>query len=95
MGNIFKKNTSTKFKEKKFRIYTFGDSILDCGGYNEYGVNPGSLLVKNEDSLFPEFIGRDLSTILGTEVELNHMAMDGSLVNNLQKQLNRANLGNL
>ena len=28
-------------------IYTFGDSILDCGHYNAYGVTPGGLLVDN------------------------------------------------
>ena len=24
-----------------FTVYTFGDSILDCARYNEYGVHPG------------------------------------------------------
>lgn len=38
-------------------LYTFGDSILDCGRYNEEGVHPGQLLVQNDDRLFPEFIG--------------------------------------
>jgi len=28
-------------------LYTFGDSILDCGRYNEFGVHPGQLLVQN------------------------------------------------
>ncbi|MGF2035329.1 MAG: hypothetical protein RMZ43_008445 [Nostoc sp. CmiVER01] len=36
-------------------LYTFGDSILDCGRYNEYGVHPGQLLIQNDDRLFPEF----------------------------------------
>ncbi|HEY9861789.1 MAG TPA: hypothetical protein V6D16_19985, partial [Candidatus Obscuribacterales bacterium] len=34
-------------------LYTFGDSILDCARYNEYGVHPGQLLVRNDDRLFP------------------------------------------
>jgi hypothetical protein len=29
-------------------VYTFGDSILDCGHYNAFGINPGQLLVHNE-----------------------------------------------
>src|SRR5207248_1660995 len=43
-------------------LYTFGDSILDCGHYNAHGVTPGGLLVRNDDRLFPEFRGRDLAT---------------------------------
>ena len=34
-------------------LYTFGDSILDCGRYNEFSVHPGQLLVHNDDHLFP------------------------------------------
>lgn len=33
-------------------VYTFGDSMLDCGHYNVFGVNPGQLLVHNDDHLF-------------------------------------------
>jgi hypothetical protein len=44
------------------RSYTFGDSILDCGRYNAYGVHPGQLIVRNDDRLFPEFKGLDLSS---------------------------------
>ncbi len=47
-------------KNKVFTVFTFGDSILDCGRYNEYGVHPGQLIVRNNDFLFPEFKGRDL-----------------------------------
>jgi hypothetical protein len=43
-------------------LYTFGDSILDCGHYNAYGVHPGQLIVRNNDKLFPEFKGRDLQS---------------------------------
>ena len=43
-------------------VYTFGDSMLDCGVYNAYRVTPGQLLVQNDDRLFPEFQGQDLAT---------------------------------
>ena len=45
-----------------FTVYTFRDSILDCARYNEYGVHPGQLIVRNDDGLFPDFKGRDLSS---------------------------------
>ena len=38
-------------------LVTLGDSILDCAGYNPYGVHPAALLLKNDDILFPEFKG--------------------------------------
>jgi acyl-CoA thioesterase I len=44
-------------------VYTFGDSILDCGHYHPFGVNPGQLLVRNDDRLFPEFRGCDLVSL--------------------------------
>ncbi|MDP9353290.1 MAG: SGNH/GDSL hydrolase family protein [Chloroflexota bacterium] len=65
-------------------IYTFGDSILDCGRYNEYGVTPGELLVSNDDRLFPEFRGRDLSA--GGAARLVHRAQDGATVEDLPFQ---------
>ena len=34
-------------------VYTFGDSILDCANYNGEAVEPGRLIVKNDDRLFP------------------------------------------
>jgi len=65
-------------------IYTFGDSILDCGGYNEHGVHAGGLIVRNDDSLFPEFRGRDL-TSRGPAL-LEHRAVDGATVRDLPAQ---------
>ena len=66
-------------------LYTFGDSILDCGLYNQYGVHPGGLIVKNEDRLFPEFAGRDLTS--RGPARLEHRARDGSTVEDLSEQL--------
>lgn len=65
-------------------VYTFGDSILDCGGYNPYGVHPGALLVRNDDALFPEFRGRDLSA--RGSARLEHRARDGATVAGLPAQ---------
>lgn len=31
-------------------LYTFGDSILDCGHCNEHGVHSAALLVRNDDA---------------------------------------------
>ncbi len=65
-------------------LYTFGDSILDCGWYNDRGVHPGALLVRNDDTLFPEFEGRDL--ISHGPVRLEHRATDGATVADLPRQ---------
>jgi acyl-CoA thioesterase I len=65
-------------------VYTFGDSILDCGRYNPRGVTPGGLLVRNDDRLFPEFRGRDLSGLGPTRLE--HRARDGATVAGLAAQ---------
>ena len=65
-------------------VYTFGDSILDCGHYNQHGVTPGGLLVRNDDRLFPEFRGRDLSA--RGPVRLEHRAQDGATVGRLPAQ---------
>ncbi|HEV2065637.1 MAG TPA: SGNH/GDSL hydrolase family protein [Thermomicrobiales bacterium] len=65
-------------------LYTFGDSILDCGWYNAAGITPGQLLVRNEDRLFPEFHGRDLSS--RGPVRLDHRAVDGATVADLPRQ---------
>ena len=65
-------------------VYTFGDSILDCGRYNEHGVHPGQLLVRNDDRLFPEFRGRDLSS--RGPARLDHRARDGATVAGLPAQ---------
>jgi acyl-CoA thioesterase I len=65
-------------------LYTFGDSILDCGRYNEFGVHPGQLLVQNDDRLFPEFQGKDLSS--RGLARLEHCARDGATVEGLPSQ---------
>jgi len=68
-------------------VYTFGDSILDCARYNEYGVHPGALVVANDDRLFPAFRGRDLSSRMRARLE--HRAVDGSRVDALPRQAER------
>jgi hypothetical protein len=65
-------------------LYTFGDSILDCGRYNDFGVTPGRLLVRNDDRLFPEFQGQDLNSRGGARLE--HRARDGATVRDLPDQ---------
>lgn len=65
-------------------VHTFGDSILDCGHYNPHGVDPGQLLVRNDDRLFPEFSGRDLQS--RGPARLDHHAVDGATVDGLAAQ---------
>jgi predicted esterase len=65
-------------------LYTFGDSILDCRWYNDAGIDPGQLLVRNDDGLFPEFRGQDLSA--RGPVRLEHRAVDGATVDSLPAQ---------
>lgn len=65
-------------------LYTFGDSILDCGHYNAQGVHPGQLLVRNDDQLFPEFKGKDLAS--RGPARLEHRAQDGATVSGLPGQ---------
>lgn len=67
-----------------FTLFTFGDSILDCARYNEYGVHPGQLIVRNDDCLFPGFKGRDLFSF--GPAQLDHRAQDGALVDDLRRQ---------
>jgi hypothetical protein len=72
-------------------VVTFGDSILDCGHYNQFGVHPGQLLVRNDDRLFPEFRGRDLST--RRPARLEHRARDGATVQALPAQATGLSVG--
>ena len=65
-------------------LYTFGDSILDCARYNEHGVHPGQLIVRNDDRLFPEFRGRDLQS--RGPARLEHRAVDGATLGGLPAQ---------
>src|SRR5215216_7107963 len=59
-------------------LFTFGDSILDCRWYNDAGIDPGQLLVSNDDEHFPEFRGHDLSS--RSPVRLEHRAVDGATI---------------
>jgi acyl-CoA thioesterase I len=65
-------------------LYTFGESILDCGHYNDAGITPGGLLVRNDDMRFPEFRGQDL-TARGP-ARLEHRARAGAAVAALPAQ---------
>lgn len=67
-----------------FTLYTFGDSILDCRWYNDAGLDPGQLLVRNDDRLFPEFRGQDLSS--RGPARLEHRAVDGATIAGLPSQ---------
>lgn len=66
------------------RLVTLGDSVLDCARYNERGIDPGQLLVHNDDALFPEFRGRDLQA--RGPARLEHRAVDGATVDGLAAQ---------
>ncbi len=66
-------------------LITFGDSILDCGRYNSFGLNPGQLIVQNDDERFPEFRGQDLSS--RGPARLEHRARDGATVRGLAWQV--------
>src|SRR5687768_1991633 len=68
-------------------IHTLGDSVLDCARYNERGIMPAELLARNDDLLFPEFRGRDLSTLLSRDVRVDHRARDGAVAADLRAQL--------
>ncbi|HEX2172052.1 MAG TPA: SGNH/GDSL hydrolase family protein [Dehalococcoidia bacterium] len=67
-------------------IWTFGDSILDCARYNEHGITPGELIIRNDDRLFPEFRGQDLSSRAGGPPRLEHRAVDGATIRSLPAQ---------
>ena len=51
--------TNARVRNGMFNVVTLGDSILDCARYNEHGVHPGRLIVRNDDRLFPDFAGID------------------------------------
>jgi hypothetical protein len=68
-----------------FVLHTFGDSVLDCGHYNERGLHPGALILRNDDALFPEFAGRDLAS--HGPAQLDHCAVDGATVAGLAAQV--------
>jgi acyl-CoA thioesterase I len=71
-------------RRRPMLVVTFGDSILDCARYNEHGISPGQLLVRNDDRLFPEFRGRDLESRGAARLE--HRARDGATVRGLPSQ---------
>ena len=91
MGNFFNKSESEPEKNNKqipLSIYTFGDSILDCGRYNRLGITPGQLLLENNDELYPLFKDKTLPNLLGRDCILNEYANDGSTVVLIPKQTN-------
>jgi acyl-CoA thioesterase I len=67
-------------------LYTFGDSILDCGPYNQHGTHPAQLVVQNDNELFPEFRGQDLRSLLPGVIRLDHRAQGGSVLRDLFTQ---------
>jgi len=69
-------------------LFAFGDSVFDCGHYNERGVTPQALLARNDDRLFPEFRGRDLWSLRGNKaVTVVHTAVDGATSADLERQI--------
>lgn len=73
--------------EPALTLFTFGDSVLDCGHYNRLGLDPGQLIVRNNDRVFPEFEGRDLRSHGGARRV--HRAADGATVDDLASQASR------
>ena len=71
-------------QSEPFTLYTFGDSILDSRWYNDRDLDPGQILIRNDDELFPEFRGQDLSS--RGLVRLEHRAVDGATVDSLSAQ---------
>lgn len=77
-------------KNSAFTVFTFGDSILDCARYNEYGIYPAQLIVRNDDRLFPGFKGCDLSS--SGPARVVHRAQDGGRVDDLPQQAREINV---
>lgn len=71
---------------KRLTLYTYGDSILDSGKYNQLKTNAAMLLARNNDTAFPEFRGQDLTTVVGGSVDIVHHARDGSTTTGLGEQ---------
>src|SRR5688500_18475279 len=65
-------------------VYTFGDSILDCRRYYEYGVDPGPRIGRLDGRLLPECRERDLRP--RGAARLGHRARDGATVRGLPAQ---------
>jgi hypothetical protein len=68
-------------------VFTSGDSILDCGRYNDRGVHPGGLIVRSDDGLFSGFQVRDLAS--RGPARLEHRAANVSIVHDLPGQARR------
>jgi lysophospholipase L1-like esterase len=84
LGCVRPSEQTEQTEQTMVTLYTFGDSILDCARYNEHGVHPGQLLVRNDDRLFPEFRGQDLQS--RGPARLEHRAQDGATVRALPAQ---------
>jgi acyl-CoA thioesterase-1 len=84
IGVMTNEHASIAANDDQTTIFTFGDSVLDCARYNEHGVDPGQLIVRNNDVLFPEFKDRDL--LSRGKARLVHRAVDGATVAGLPSQ---------
>jgi acyl-CoA thioesterase I len=84
LGMLGSSSAGASDRSHALTVFTFGDSVLDCARYNEHGVHPGQLLVRNDDALFPEFKSRDLSS--RGPAQLSHHAVDGATVADLPRQ---------
>jgi acyl-CoA thioesterase I len=84
LTNLAAREREGVVRDVAFTLCTFGDSVLDCGRYNAYALNPGRLLVQNDDRLFPEFAGRDLRS--AGPARLEHRAVDRATVMDLAAQ---------